>query len=102
MMMDTLEAESTSGRKNVERKKVRSQLGILDWMSTARPIETLSCRVTATATKPTVFRNALRMVGSAPMETKLSTPTNSGALMMSQRKNARVSEATMGTRVKMA
>jgi hypothetical protein len=84
----------------VERKNARRHDGIRDCTSTARPSATASWTMTAITTKPKVFRNATRTVGSAPMSAKLSTPTNSGLLMMSQRKKASRTEAKIGTTVK--
>src|SRR5580765_5376400 len=92
-------ADSTSGKKNAERKNDRSQPGIFDCTSTANPSATVSCTITATMTKPKVLRKETRTVGSVTMSAKLSSPTNVGGLITSQRKNASTNEAAIGISV---
>src|SRR4051812_15845625 len=92
-------AERTSGKKNAERKNERSQAGIFDCTSTASASATASCTATATITKANVLMNEIRTVGSVMMSAKLSSPTNSGGLSTSQRKNASTTDATIGIRV---
>ena len=102
MISETDAAERISGKNSVERKNVRSQLGIFDWTRIASSSATASWTTTAVATKPMVLRNETRTVGLEARRAKLSKPTNSGAVMMSQRKNARTTEATIGRKLNSA
>src|SRR5688572_13093964 len=92
MKMDTDAADSTRGKKKVERRNTLCQDGILAWSMEARLSAMPSSRMTATTTNTMVFRNDTRTVGSCAREAKLAKPTNWGAEMMSQRKKARISE----------
>jgi hypothetical protein len=100
MISDTDAADRISGKKRAERKKFRSQPGILDWTSRASSRATANWMITATTTKPMVFRNDTRMVGLVAMLVKLSMPTNFGAVMMSHWKNASTVEPMMGRKLK--
>src|SRR5690625_3189377 len=98
--METLAAESTSGKKKVERKKTRSQPGILPCTSTASSMARASWASTAKTTNTAVLAKETPTRRSVAMSVKFARPTNSGAVMMSQRKNASTSEPTMGTTTK--
>ena len=99
MKMDTEAADRISGKKNAERKNARSQAGIFSCTMMASARARPSWRATATTTNTMVFRKDTRTVGSWTTSAKLSKPTNVGAEMMSQRKNARTTDATIGIRV---
>src|SRR5699024_7918614 len=101
MSIETLAAESTSGKKNVERKNTRSHGGIREATSTASSIATASWAPTATTTNTAVLRKEIPTVRSVAISAKLARPTNCGEVMMSQRKKASSSEPTMGSTTKM-
>src|SRR5690606_37328046 len=100
MGMETLAAERTSGKKNVERKKTRSQFGIWDWTSTASSMATASWAATAKTTNTAVLRKATATVRALEISAKLERPTNCGEEMMPQRKTASSSEPRIGTTTK--
>src|SRR5699024_5046533 len=99
--IETLAADSTRGKKNVERKNTRNQLGMRDCTRTASSIATPSCAATANTTKMAVFRKEIATVESVAMSVKFRSPTNCGAVMMSQRKKASTREPMIGSRTKM-
>src|SRR6478735_2555667 len=99
MKMDTEAADRISGKKNADRKNTRSHAGIFSCTMTASARASPSWSATATTTNTMVFRKETRTVGSWTTSEKLSKPTKVGAEMMSQRKKARTTEATMGIRV---
>src|SRR3954451_20712724 len=102
MTSETEAAESTSGKKNAERKTLCRPRGSREPTRMASHSAIPSCSETAMITNRIVLRNATRTVASAAMSPKLCSPAQVGELMMSQLKNASTNEATIGTSVNSA
>jgi len=99
MINETEAADRINGKNSAERKKARSHAGIFDCTSSASSRAIASCTITAAMTKPMVLRNDVRTVGFEKSAMKFPTPTNFGAVMTSQWKNASTNDAMIGRKL---